>query len=398
MSGASFILGINLFVAGLLAAVFAAIAVYDTRRVSARWLSLAYMLGMANFLAEFAIRVLGTSVAAVVSSFALILAAMVAFNVGLARKYDIQPPLRVMAALFAVSVFACCLIQGMPRESFARMLIYQAPYALMQLTAAWIVWRAGNKDGFDRALMVLLAASSLQFLSKPFLSAAFGGTGASAQDYLSTTYALFSQSMGTVFSMALALMMLVILVRGILADATAKSETDQLSGLLNRAGFERRAELAMRAAERSGIPVAVVTCDLDHFKAINDNFGHASGDRVIRAFGRFLSGTTSGHHIAARIGGEEFAVMLPGSNLVAARLFAEGARAAFAGLPIDGMPPDSRFTASFGVAELAPGENVAGLMQRADEALYEAKKAGRDCVRVSFAVQGAMPQRKLGAG
>ena len=396
MSGATFILGINLFVAGLLAAAFAAIAVYDTRRVSARWLSLAYVAGMANFLTEFAIRVVGTSVAAVVFSFALILGAMVVFNIGVARKYGVAPPLRTMAAIFAASVAACYLIQDMPRDSFTRMLIYQTPFAFMQAVAAWVVWKAGTRDVFDKGLMALLAVSSVQFLSKPFLSAAFGGTGASAQDYLSTTYALFSQSMGTVFAMAIALMMLVILVRGILAEATQKSETDTLSSLLNRGGFERQAELAVRGAERSGVPIAVAICDLDHFKAINDNYGHAAGDRVIQAFGAFLSETTSSHHIVGRIGGEEFAVLLPGSNLVAARLFAEGARAAFAGLPIDGVPADSRVTASFGVAELTPDETIAGLMQRADEALYEAKKAGRDCVRVSFTLPG--PSRNIGHG
>ncbi|TIM20324.1 MAG: GGDEF domain-containing protein, partial [Mesorhizobium sp.] len=114
-----------------------------------------------------------------------------------------------------------------------------------------------------------------------------------------------------------------------------------------------------------------------------DSFGHASGDRVIETFAGFLREAAAAHHVAGRIGGEEFAIILPGTNLAAARLFAEGTRSAFGGLPIDGLPADSRCTASFGVAELHPSEDFADLMRRADQALYQAKNAGRDCVRVS---------------
>jgi diguanylate cyclase (GGDEF)-like protein len=136
-------------------------------------------------------------------------------------------------------------------------------------------------------------------------------------------------------------------------------------------------------AMRQGVPVALVIADLDHFKSINDNFGHASGDRVIETFAGSLREAAAGHHVAGRIGGEEFAIILPGTNLAAARLFAEGTRSAFGALRIDGLPADISCTASFGVAELHPGETTADLMRRADEALYLAKNAGRDCVRVS---------------
>ena len=109
--------------------------------------------------------------------------------------------------------------------------------------------------------------------------------------------------------------MLAILVRDVLAEVTSKSETDTLSGLLNRGGFERQAELAVLGAVRQGVPVALVIADLDHFKSINDSFGHASGDRVIETFAGFLREAAAGHHVAGRIGGEEFAIILPGTNL-----------------------------------------------------------------------------------
>jgi diguanylate cyclase (GGDEF)-like protein len=189
--------------------------------------------------------------------------------------------------------------------------------------------------------------------------------------------------MGTIFAIAVALLLLVILVRDVLADANTRSETDMLSGLLNRGGFEAHAAEALREASRLGVPVSLVISDLDHFKSINDNFGHAAGDTVIVTFAGFLRSAMAEHHVAGRIGGEEFAILLPGTNLVAARLFAEGARNAFASLTVEGMPATKRFTASFGVAELAGGETISDLMERADKALYLAKNSGRDCVKIA---------------
>ncbi len=383
MSGAGFILAINFVVAGLLAAAFTTLAVYDRRFPAPRWFATGYLLGMAYYGIEFAIYMLGGGAVVAVFSFSVVLAGVAVFNVALARKYDVAVPWRLMGAVFALSVVACAAIQEMERTSFWRMLAYQAPYFFMQAIGVWIVRSSRERGWLDLTLQAMLAASALQFLSKPFLMTLSGGTGTTMQTYLATDYALISQTLGTIFAIALALLALVVMVRDILVEVTAKSEIDTLSGLLNRGGFERRAADALDAAARRGVPVALIIADLDHFKAVNDTFGHASGDRVIQAFAGFLKGAASAGHVVARMGGEEFAIILPGSNLIAARLLAEGARSAFSTLPVDGLPADSRFTASFGVAERLPAESLSGLMRRADEALYAAKNSGRDCVRVA---------------
>jgi len=385
MSGANFILAINLAVAGLLAAAFAMIALQDQKRPAGRWIAFGYVLGMGYFLVEFIIPLLSDARIGVVAAFAVFLAAMAAFNAGIARRYEVAIPWQTMGVLFAVSVAGVWFSQDLPRYSFGRMMLYQAPYFLMQAIAVGLVLSGRLNDWLDRLLAGTLVASALQFLSKPFLAHALGGWGADPQAYLDSNYALVSQTLGTVFAVAVALLMLVILVRDIIAEATTKFETDTLSGLFNRRGFEHHGALALEHSVEQKMPVSMVIADLDHFKSINDSFGHAAGDRVIESFAGFLRAAASGRHVAGRIGGEEFAIIMPGTNLAAARLFAEGTRSAFAGLPIDGLPQEMRFTASFGVAELIPGERIIDLMRRADSALYEAKNAGRDCVRVSFA-------------
>lgn len=388
MTGAAFILAINVFVAALIAASFLAIAAYDRRRESARWLALSYAIGATNFLIEIAIGTLGASTLLVLVSFGVLLTALTVFNVGVARRYGVDAPWLLMSVVFAVAMVACYAIQDMSRQSVMRMLIYQAPYFVMQAIAAVIVLMARQRTFMDNLLAGLLAASALQFLAKPFMFLAVGGTGNKPDLYINTVYAMLSQTMGTIFALAIALMLLVMLLRDVLADANARSETDTLSGLLNRGGFEQHAAGALRHAVPLTAPVSLVTSDLDHFKSINDNFGHASGDRVIVAFAGFLRGTIAPHHIAARIGGEEFAILLPGANLVSARLFAEGIRNGFRSVRVEGMP-GKQFTASFGVAEMETGERVDELMARADKALYLAKNSGRDCVKIA-----PMPARR----
>ncbi len=384
MSAAGFILAINLVVAGLLGTAFLMVAVYDRARISARWLALSFFLGMAYFVVEVGMPFFTDARIPVVVAFAVFLAATVAFNAGIAHKYEVAVPWRSMGAIFVASTVAVYFAQDLPRQDFWRMMAYQAPYFVMQALAAGLVLSSRMRRGIDFALAALLSVSALQFLSKPFLAAALGGWGVNPQAYSQSTYAMVSQTLGTIFAMAIALMVLVILVRDLIADMAEKSETDTLSGLLNRRGFERQAHRALAYGARQGMPVSLVIADIDHFKSINDNFGHATGDRAIATFAQFLRTALSDHHVAGRIGGEEFAVVLPGTNLVAARLFAEGVRGVAARLCVEGIPEPSRLTASFGVAELASGEGLQELMQRADKALYEAKKAGRDRVRLSM--------------
>src|SRR5690606_26838651 len=154
MSGASFILGINLFVAGLLAAAFMAIAAYDGRRTAARWLAVAYLVGAAYYGIEIGIPALGDAIPAVVAAFAVLLVATIAFNAGLAAKYAVAAPWLPMLGFFAVATAAVALVQELPRQSPVRMMVYQLPYAVMQAVGLGIVWVSrARRDRLDRMLM-----------------------------------------------------------------------------------------------------------------------------------------------------------------------------------------------------------------------------------------------------
>lgn len=384
MINAGYILVINMLVAALLCASFLAISMHRRVAVPARWFAAAYACGMVYVGGEAVLPLLTFGSAAVYMILhAAFLAALALLDIGIARRYGRPVPWRLIVAILVVSQAAFLASWLMPRDDLLRMFLYQTPFAVMQFIGAWIVLRSGSRRRIDMLLVGFLSVNALHYLSKPIAARLMGGPGASAQDYVFTPYALYSQSLGTVLVVAAALLLLGMLVNDILKDVTIQSETDALSGLLNRRGFEQRLGRMVARHRQSALPLSLIVIDLDGFKAINDTHGHAAGDRVIAAFADTLRSTALDHHVLGRVGGEEYAVLLPGSNMTAARLLAETVRATFSEADIEGFAGRSRFTASFGVAEMAWGETDAALFMRADEALYDAKRAGRNCVRMA---------------
>jgi diguanylate cyclase (GGDEF)-like protein len=390
MSGASFILAINLVVAGLFAVAFFLVAANNRVDRVAVWFGIAYLGGVGYFVFEFLLPLQTDPKIAGYLAFASFFGATITLTIGISRRYRIPLPRPLMIGTIVGCLVVNWFAFDLPRDSFLRMLLYQAPYAIMQAACVGIVLQSKKRGPMDLALTGLFTLGALQFLSKPFAAGLTGGVGASAQQYIGTNYALYSQSAGAVLSVATGLLMLMLLVRDMLMDVTARSEIDPLSGLYNRRGFEDRAEPGLLATGRGGVPAALVAIDLDHFKAVNDTYGHEAGDNVIRAFAALLSSAAPARAICARMGGEEFAVFLPGANLAAARLFAESTRSAFAHLPVEGLPEDVRFSASFGVAESSGTDSLSNLRRRADGALYGAKKAGRD--KVTLAVETSLDE------
>jgi len=166
-----------------------------------------------------------------------------------------------------------------------------------------------------------------------------------------------------------------------LADLALASRRDPLTGLPNRRAFEEDLAREVARAARGGGPLAVVMLDVDRFKVVNDGYGHAVGDVVLRAVAARAQGAVRAGDVVARLGGEELGVLLPGADLSCAAEVAERIRAALAALPVDAGGHALSVTASLGCATFAPGEAPEALVARADARLYDAKRDGRNLVR-----------------
>jgi len=166
------------------------------------------------------------------------------------------------------------------------------------------------------------------------------------------------------------------------------ASTDALTGLPNKRSLEQAIARDLARADRDKTWLSLVVVDVDHFKKFNDTYGHATGDVVLQAVGKALSRHLRAGDLAGRYGGEEFLIVLPGSNMIGARIAAERIRKALEATVVDTEHGPLKVTASFGGASVCGpgcGDTRDAIFARADAALYEAKRAGRNRVVVADA-------------
>lgn len=165
------------------------------------------------------------------------------------------------------------------------------------------------------------------------------------------------------------------------AELFRLSRTDQLTGLLNRRGFDEAAISELKKAHVSTLPVVAMMCDIDHFKSINDRYGHEFGDIVLASISESLRIFASDNGLlVARYGGEEFVIFAVGISSDEAMIYAEAMRQGCSNRQIISESHSVHVTVSIGTAWAPTTTNLADLLRTADEALYSAKRRGRNCV------------------
>lgn len=234
-------------------------------------------------------------------------------------------------------------------------------------------WSDRSALGATIALAVSTATAVLTVLISPPLPATLDSPG-QWNDYLDSSVMLVLFVTTTVVLPLAMITMLAATVHDVVHDLRSQRDHDELTGLLNRGGFNRRATTLISENQRC----AVVLCDLDYFKKINDALGHAAGDAVLMSVAQILLGHPRDGLIVGRVGGEEFAVLLPDCDLPSAVSWAERARSTLCAhtLEFDGLQVTT--TASFGVTVGDSRSSLVGLIDAADRQLYLAKLQGRN--------------------
>lgn len=264
------------------------------------------------------------------------------------------------------------------RNLVARVYIQNFGFGAILLVTTLRLTKLASGRVVDRVLFWVLLIFSVQFFPRTMLT--FGFTAPAGEAPFGETF--FWQALHlsiAVLGAGLAITILAAAVTDVMDDLRYERDIDQLTGVFNRRGFEERAERILSQQYR----VALLLCDLDHFKKINDTYGHSAGDQVLRSFGALLSKNSREGDLVGRIGGEEFAVLMRDADVQAAKLMADRLREALDEMPLPGRLSGARITVSIGVAVLQPTERLGPLAERADLALYNAKNAGRDRVALA---------------
>ena len=159
-----------------------------------------------------------------------------------------------------------------------------------------------------------------------------------------------------------------------------QATTDALTGIFNRMKFDETLSAEIQRSKRSKTPLSLIICDIDHFKQVNDLFGHQAGDAVLKNLSKLIKDNIRSIDFFARWGGEEFVILTPGTNIEGAARLAEKLRKK---VESNKFNNPEHITLSFGIASFSPGDSALKLINRADEAMYQAKKNGRNQVQIS---------------
>ena len=260
------------------------------------------------------------------------------------------------------------------RNLIARIYVQNFGYGLLLVMAAIRLSRLRKGRPVDRILFWTLLAFGLHFMPRTLLTVGFSapaGEYAFSNSVFWQTLQLSLAVLGTALAMAI----LAAAVSDLIDDLRHERDVDLLTGLFNRRGFEARISPLLR---RNPPSASLVLCDVDHFKSVNDTFGHDVGDGVLKEIGSVLRRSARKEDIIGRLGGEEFAVFLPGASLSEAYECAERLRLAIARSSFAALTDRNGATASFGAAALREAGSWEVLYKLADNRLYRAKRAGRN--------------------
>ena len=303
----------------------------------------------------------------------------IALIVGLARRCEIDPP---TVALFLVAIAGftmAVLIDASHGPVSGGLYISNTTYGILMLMGTSMMTHKPRETAADKAIFIMMVLATAQFFVRPAFSFAFE-TDLAVVPYKDTVYYAVLNTTVAVISVGLALSLVGAGLSEQFASHRDEISRDLLSGLLTRPAFEAQANELMSRSLVEGVPLSMIIGDIDHFKQVNDIWGHQVGDNAIAQFGDLVLRTSRDTDVAGRIGGEEFCILVWNADGKVANLLAERLRHAVSALQIEGMGPDIRLTSSFGCATRNAQESYASLFKRADTALYEAKNNGRNRV------------------
>ena len=284
-----------------------------------------------------------------------------------------------LVGIYVINAIVLAIAVIATDDAGPRLILINIGYGAMFLVNLVTLLQSRRRDWLDIAIIAITAVNIADFFIRPTMSVMYEQYVPAGTYQQSIYYSVIGLVLG-VKSIAGA----VIMIGATIAEWTTRvrrsGECDPLTGMRNRGAFEDAIGAMLPRARDENRAVSLVIADIDHFKQVNDIWGHQTGDAAITGFARLIDKTVRDCDVTGRIGGEEFCIAVWNCENGAAERLAERIRIAFGKLPHEGLGDDIRLTASFGVATAHEGESYEDLFRRADKALYRAKGEGRNKV------------------
>lgn len=365
--------------------------------VSAGFFALSYFLRSCGFTADYFRPIMQPDIA-IYATVVPFFAAGVAFCAAVLRLYRVRVPWGLFGSIAVAALAAVTWFRFVDDSVVARVIVMNGMAATALIYLALAMQR-GMTRRIDRFLQVLFVVNAGQFVVRTVVMLWLEGSALTAANYADSLTAISLRFSITVATVAIGATLFAIYGMEIVSMLTRNSHTDLLTGVLNRRGFGASATIPQERLSPNRSGHGFILADIDGFKSINDRFGHDVGDAVIARIARVLQGTARANDVVARWGGEEFVILIVDGGERLARLYAESVRVVVEGIELDCLGGES-VTISFGVTEWRHGDTLREVCKRADDALYDAKKAGRNCVRSSaepaFAGRAPSPEGLAG--
>lgn len=380
MSVAVYALAVDSCLAMLFVIAYGVVSLSHVRERASRWFLLGYALCCATTICQLLNQLNGPSIIIALIGYGAFLGTVIAIWAGIEVMGGRAPPRAQATAIWGAGMaLRLALLFGTPR-SLPYEILFQLPFALMSLRSMLAVRHIRRRGPLASLLIGIFAVIGLHFAAKPFLAVSLIAAVRDAAQ----VYAVVSSVSTGVLLVAAGLFLLLLVIQKALEETIVDSETDALTGLANRRALSRIGSRLLDQAGATGWPLYAMVLDLDHFKRVNDTWGHAMGDAVLIAFADILRHLAPSDTLVVRMGGEEFALLMPVGDMdqregeERAMHLGQGIRHALRSFPERGLP---EVTVSGGIACYRSGETLDAWLGRADQGAYRAKQCGRDQIR-----------------
>ncbi|NIF82565.1 GGDEF domain-containing protein [Comamonas sp. Tr-654] len=297
---------------------------------------------------------------------------------GVAQKFSVSSYPKTSALVSIIVVAALYEYSVVQNNIAARVLWLNTGLGIIHfIPFPAIALKKVKRDGLEKLLYWSYGVFAIYTVLRPVMVLYLGFS--ELQDMLSSIYWLVTMLGSLLFSLVFSGLMLIVSMADAMSKLREERNHDALTGVLNRRSFWELAEPLVR--DRKAQPISVVVADLDHFKRVNDSWGHEFGDKVLKAAAQVIQAGVRGTDLVARFGGEEFVLLLTNADIDTAGRVAQRIRVGISEA-IDALPDGQRVTLSLGIVACPLGGDLREAVMQADRQLYKAKEQGRDQVVV----------------